>query len=368
MLYFLYEYFYSPENIFRFTRLFKSLTIRAMVAFIVSFLIVIFIGRPFIKYLRKKKVGEEIRDLGPQTHYSKKGTPTMGGVLIVTSILTTTVLFGNLTNKFILLLMLITVLFAAIGFTDDYMKWSEKNKKGLSAKRKIIGQVIVGFIVWYFVYKFGLVENSRIVDFSLVNPFLKNSYLYLGAFIYMIFVIFMLTGTSNAVNITDGLDGLVIVPVIIVSIVMCIITYFAGHIGFSNYLNMYHVKDSGEILVFLSAVIGSGIGFLWYNFFPAQIFMGDTGSLTLGGIVGVVAVILKQELLLPIIGFVFVVEAISVMIQVGSFKMRQKRVFRMAPIHHHFELQGLPETKVTMRFWIVAVMFAIIGLIILKIR
>ena len=227
---------------------------------------------------------------------------------------------------------------------------------------------ILTFIVWYFVYKFGLVENSRIVDFSLVNPFLKNSYLYLGAFIYMIFVIFMLTGTSNAVNITDGLDGLVIVPVIIVSIVMCIITYFAGHIGFSNYLNMYHVKDSGEILVFLSAVIGSGIGFLWYNFFPAQIFMGDTGSLTLGGIVGVVAVILKQELLLPIIGFVFVVEAISVMIQVGSFKMRQKRVFRMAPIHHHFELQGLPETKVTMRFWIVAVMFAIIGLIILKIR
>lgn len=367
MLYYLYQFFYSPENVFRFTRIFKSLTIRAMIAFILSFLIVLFMGKPFIKYLKSKKVGEEIRDLGPQTHHSKKGTPTMGGVLIVSSILMTTLLLGNLCNKFILLLMGITVLFTILGFTDDYLKWSEKDKKGLSPKKKIAGQILIGLIVWFFVYKFGLVDGKT-VDYSLVNPFVKNSYLYIGAFLYMIFVVFMLTGTSNAVNITDGLDGLVIVPVIIVSIIMSIITYFAGHVGFSNYLNMYHVKESGEILVFLAAVIGAGIGFLWYNFYPAQIFMGDTGSLTLGGIVGVVAVILKQELLLPIIGFVFVVEAISVMIQVGSYKMRQKRVFRMAPIHHHFELQGLPETKVTMRFWITALMFGIIGLIILKLR
>lgn len=368
MFYYLYQYFYSPESILRFTRIFNSITIRAMIAFLLSFLIVFFIGKPFINYLRKKKVGEEIRDLGPQTHQSKKGTPTMGGVMILFSILMTTLIVGNLSNKFTLLLILITILFGALGFTDDFLKWSEKNKKGLSPKKKIIGQVAIGVIVWGFIAKFGLVENMRIVDFSLVNPFVKNSFLYIGAPLFLIFTILLITGTSNAVNITDGLDGLVIAPVIFVSIVLGIMTYFAGHVGFSNYLNLYHVKESGEMLVFIMAVIGAGLGFLWYNFYPAQIFMGDTGSLTLGGIIGVICLILKQELLLPIIGFVFVVEALSVMIQVSSFKMRQKRVFRMAPIHHHFELQGLPETKVTMRFWIMAIMFGIIGLIILKLR
>lgn len=368
MLYYLYQHFYSNDSIFRFTRVLNSITIRAMIAFLLSFLILLFIGKPFIKYLKSKKVGEEIRDLGPQTHQSKKGTPTMGGVMILFSILTTTFIAGNLSNKFILLLIVITVMFGALGFTDDYLKWSEKNKKGLSAKRKIVGQIIIGAIVWWFIAKFGLVANIKGVDFSLVNPFVKNSFLYIGAPLFFIFTILLITGTSNAVNITDGLDGLVIAPVIIVSVILGIMTYFAGHIGFSNYLNIYHVKDSGEMLIFIMAVIGSGLGFLWYNFYPAQIFMGDTGSLTLGGIIGVITMILKQELLLPIIGFVFVVEALSVMIQVSSFKMRQKRVFKMAPIHHHFELQGLPETKVTMRFWITAVMFGIIGLIILKLR
>ncbi len=368
MLYYLYQYFYSPFDAFRFTRVLNSITIRAMIAFLLSFLIVIFIGKPFINYLRKKKVGEEIRELGPQTHQSKKGTPTMGGVMIVFSILFTTLIAGNLSNKFIILLIITTILFGIIGFVDDYWKWSEKNKKGMSPKMKIAGQIIIGAIVWVFIWKFGLVEQMREIDYSLVNPFVKNSFIYIGAPLFLLFTILLITGTSNAVNITDGLDGLVIVPVIIVSIILGIITYFAGHVGFSNYLNMYYIKESGEILVFLTAVIGSGLGFLWYNFYPAQIFMGDTGSLTLGGIIGVISIILKQELLLPIIGFVFVMEALSVMIQVGSFKMRQKRVFKMAPIHHHFELQGLPETKVTMRFWITAIMFGLIGLIILKLR
>lgn len=368
MLYYLYQYFYSSDTIFRFARVFNSITIRAMVAFLLSFCILIFVGRPFIKYLRKKKIGEEIRDLGPQTHQSKKGTPTMGGVMIVFSILITTLVAGNLSNKFIILLIITTILFSIIGFVDDYWKWSEKNKKGMSPKMKIAGQIIIGVIVWAFIWKMGLIETNRIIDFSIVNPFIKNSFLYLGAPLFLLFTIILITGTSNAVNITDGLDGLVIAPVIIVSVILGIITYFAGHVGFSNYLNMYHVKDSGEMLVFIMAVIGAGLGFLWYNFYPAQIFMGDTGSLTLGGIIGVISLILKQELLLPIIGFVFVIEALSVMIQVGSFKMRQKRVFKMAPIHHHFELQGLPETKVTMRFWITAIMFGIIGLIILKLR
>ncbi|BDU49594.1 phospho-N-acetylmuramoyl-pentapeptide-transferase [Haliovirga abyssi] len=363
MLYYIYQYLYHDLSVFR---IFRYITLRAMIAFVTSFLFVLIIGKPFIKFIKNKKVGEDIRELGPATHFSKKGTPTMGGVLILSSIIFTTLITGNLENKFIILLLLITILFGVIGFLDDFLKWSEKNKKGLSPKKKILGQVIISILVFVFIIKYKLIGNN--IDFSLVNPLIKNSYLELGAFFYFIFLLFFITGTSNAVNITDGLDGLVIGPVMITSSILGIVAYFTGHLELSKYLNLYYIEGSGEILVYILAIVGSGLGFLWYNFYPAEIFMGDTGSLTLGGIIAVISILLKQELLLLVIGFVFVIETLSVIIQVGSYKTRKKRVFRMAPIHHHFELKGLPETKVTIRFWIISIICGLIGLLILKLR
>jgi phospho-N-acetylmuramoyl-pentapeptide-transferase len=334
-----------------------------------AFVIVLILGQPFINFLKKKKYTEEIRELGPESHFSKKGTPTMGGVLIVSSIILTTLIAGNLTNKFILMLLLITLLFSGIGFTDDLLKWCEKNKKGLSGKKKILGQIIIAILTWAFLMKFPLHSNGvGNITFSIINPLLKDSYLYIGVGLYLVFMIILLTATSNAVNITDGLDGLVIGPVMIVSFILGIIAYLTGRVEDSAYLNLYYIEGASEIVVFLASLIGAGLGFLWYNFYPAQIFMGDTGSLTLGGILGVVSIFLKQELLLPIIGLVFVIEAGSVILQVGSYKTRKKRIFKMAPIHHHFEIEGLPETKVTMRFWIISLLCGIIGLIILKLR
>lgn len=368
MLYFIYEMFFNEESWFRFLRIFRSITIRALIAFILSFITVLIMGKPFINFLKKKKYTEEIRNVGPTTHFSKKGTPTMGGVLIVSSILSTLLITGNLKNRFMWILLLVTLLFSMIGFLDDFLKWSEQNKKGLSGKKKIIGQLIISLITWLFLLKFPLNSNISEITFSFVNPFLKNSYMYIGVFIYLIFICFLLTATSNAVNITDGLDGLVIGPVMIVAFILGIIAYLTGRITDSAYLNLYYIEGASEILVFITALIGSGLGFLWYNFYPAQIFMGDTGSLTLGGVIGVISILLKQEFLLPIIGLVFVIEAGSVILQVGSYKTRKKRIFKMAPIHHHFELDGLPETKVTIRFWIVSLLVGIIGLIILKLR
>lgn len=361
MFYYLYEIFYSKISFFR---VFKYISIRAGLAFFISFLIVLILGKPFINYLRRKKLGDSIREEGPSSHFTKKGTPTMGGVLIISSLIGTSLLTCDLKNKFVIILMISTILLALVGFLDDYMKFS--NKKGLSGKKKIIAQLFVSFIIWAFIYKLPLVEGS--VNFSIVNPIIKNSYLYIGAILYFIFIAFVITGSSNAVNITDGLDGLVIGPVIIVSFIFAIIAYLTGHSVYSTYLNLYSISGAGEILVYLCAVMGAGLGFLWYNFYPAQIFMGDTGSLSLGGMLGIVAILLKQELLLPIIGFIFVLEASSVMIQVWYFKKYKKRIFKMAPIHHHFELSGLPETKVTLRFWTISILCGIIGIIILKLR
>lgn len=371
MLYYLYLKLFET---FSATRVFRYITIRSLLALMISFFIVLVLGKPFINYLKSKKCIEDIRDDGPSTHFCKKGTPTMGGVLIVISIILTILITGNLSNKFTLILLLITILFSAIGFLDDFLKFSEKNKKGLKGKYKIIGQVLIGILIWYFIYKFPLFEQVKDglkeinMNFSLINPFIKDSYLYIGAFAYLLFIAFFITATSNSVNITDGLDGLAILPVITVCGIMAIIAYLTGRSEDIKYLNLYYVEGASEITVYLFAVVGSGLGFLWYNFYPAQIFMGDTGSLTLGGILGTVAICLKQELLIPIIGFVFVVEAVSVIIQVGSYKTRKKRVFKMAPIHHHFELEGLPETKVTIRFWIISLLCSLIGLIILKLR
>lgn len=362
MLYLLQQYLVGEIS---FLRIFKYQSVRAILAFFMAFLLVLIVGRPFINFLKRKKIGDDIRECGPQSHFSKKGTPTMGGVLIVGSMFITTLITGNLGNKYILALLFVTLIFAAIGFLDDYIKFT-RSKKGLSGKKKILGQLLASLIVWLFM----LVSKplGAELTFSVVNPFIKNSYFFLGIFVMLIFIALVMVGSSNAVNITDGLDGLVIVPVIIVALVLGIVSYFTGNTIWSKYLNLYYIEGVGELTVYLSALIGAGLGFLWYNFYPAQIFMGDTGSLTLGGVLGTIAIFLKQEILFAIVGIVFVIEALSVIIQVWSFKKRGKRVFAMAPVHHHFEVKGMPETKVTARFWIITIMFAILGILILKLR
>ncbi|MGL5123056.1 MAG: phospho-N-acetylmuramoyl-pentapeptide-transferase [Fusobacteriaceae bacterium] len=344
----------------------SSIYMRAFIAFIIAFSMIIVLGKPFIAYLKKKKFGEGIRNEGPESHFSKKGTPTMGGILIVFTLIVTNIITGNLENPYTLLLMLVTLLFSAIGFLDDYKKFTV-NKKGLSGKKKILGQCFIAIILWIFVL-YAKPDTNNILNLSIINPIYPSSYLFIGTLGMLIFIGVILIGSSNAVNLTDGLDGLAIMPVVIASLIFSIIAYFTGNIIFSEHLNLNYGVGIGEITIFMVSICGAGLGFLWYNFYPAQIFMGDTGSLTLGGILGTVAILLKQELLLPIIGVVFVMEAMSVIIQVGSFKIRGKRVFKMAPIHHHFELRGQPETKVTMRFWIIAIIFGIIALGLIRLK
>ena len=339
MLYLLQDLFINSWGVLR---IFKSIMLRASVAFMIAFLFMLIFGKPFIAWLKKKKYGDTAREEGPKSHFDKSGTPTMGGILIIGAILFTT-----------------------IGFYDDYLKLT-RHKNGLSGKKKILGQMIITALTFWFVYKYGLVNKT--IDFSIVNPIIKNSYFYITPILFFVFIAFVIIGSSNAVNLTDGLDGLVSGPTIVVSITLLIITYLTGNVKYAKYLNLYYVPQAAEIIVYLAAVIGALIGFLWYNFYPAQVFMGDTGSLTLGGILGIIVIFIKQELLLPIAGFIFIMEALSVMIQVWHFKTFGKRVFKMAPIHHHFELLGLPETKVTIRFWIVSIMTCLLTFVILKLR
>ena len=359
MLYLIGQYFQQFDFL-------KSIYLRTFIAFVVAFLIVLIAGKPFINYLKVKKFGEKIRTEGPATHMSKKGTPTMGGVLIVIAVFITTVLVADIGSKIVLLLLLSLMGFAGIGFVDDYKKFTV-NKKGLSGKKKLLGQGAIGVLVWLYINYFGLTGN-RTIDLSVINPIQSQSMLYIGSIGMLIFIIIIVMGASNAVNITDGLDGLAIMPMVICSAILGVVSYFTGHMELCKHLNLFYIDGAGEITVFLSAICGSGLGFLWYNFYPAQIFMGDTGSLSLGGVLGVIAILLKQELILPVVGGIFVIEAMSVIIQVGSFKLRGKRVFKMAPIHHHFELCGLPETKVTMRFWITTLLFGIVALGIIRMR
>lgn len=343
---------------------FRSIYLRGFVGFALSLMIVMLLGKPFIAYLRKENIGDEAKDVGPKTHFSKTGTPTMGGVLIVFSATVTNLIVGDLFNKFNVMLLICMLLFSSIGFIDDYRKITV-SKKGLSGRKKMMGQGLIGLLTWLFIIKFGIMGTD--LDFAIMSPF-SMKYIYIGAIPLLIWILLVLVGSSNAVNITDGLDGLVIMPVIIAASILGIVAYFTGHIELSSHFNLYYIAGTGEIAVFLTGIIGAGLGFLWFNFYPAEIFMGDTGSLMLGGLLGLISIFLKQEWLFLVIGIVFVIEALSVILQVGSYKMRKKRIFRMAPIHHHFELQGLAETKVTIRFWIIGLLFGIIGLIILKLR
>jgi phospho-N-acetylmuramoyl-pentapeptide-transferase len=336
-------------------------------------------GPWLIRKLKEFQIGQYIRDDGPKAHQAKAGTPTMGGVLIVLCIVVPTLLWSDLSNIFVWLTLGTTLAFAAIGFWDDYQKIRRKQNKGLTARGKFWLQILVSFIFGEILVSLsarGLYSTSLTVPFFkrlhpalLITRFLGNIWTYPLAFIpFLLFVILVLVGSSNAVNLTDGLDGLAIGCFLISASALTVLTYVAGHAVLSTYLELQHQPHVGELTIFCGSMVGSSLGFLWYNSYPAEIFMGDVGSLALGGAMGTVAILTKQELLLPFIGGIFVVEALSVILQVASFKMRGTRILRMAPLHHHFELLGWKESKIITRFWIAALVFALFALTTLKLR
>lgn len=358
----IYHLLYPLHTTFSAFNVFRYITFRTIYAVLTAFLICFLLGPWVIRKLTKWQIGQHIREEGPKGHQKKTGTPTMGGTLITFSLVVTTLLWSNLLNYYVWILLLATIGFALIGFTDDYLKQVKKQNMGLSPRYKFILQSSLALIVSTLIY-----INPNFSS-TLIVPFFKNISPDLGIF-YIFFSAFVIVGTSNAVNLTDGLDGLAIGPTIIVATTYMIFAYVAGNIKFAEYLQIPHVAGSGEVVIFCGCLIGAGFGFLWFNAYPAQIFMGDTGSLSLGGVIGTVAVITKQELLLVIVGGLFVIEALSVIFQVCFFKITKgKRIFKMAPLHHHFELKGWPEPKVIVRFWIIAVALALLSLSTLKIR
>ncbi len=357
----LYHLLYPLSFEYGLFNIFRYITFRSILAFLLAIFTSLIVGHFFISYMRRKQFGQVVRDDGPQTHLKKRGTPTMGGVFIITSIFFTIGICGNMYSLPLLLASFATLSFFILGYLDDYLKISKKNTKGVPGKVKLLWQSITGLIIAYIAIKYG------VVDTKLYIPFLKDGLLDFGNW-YAVFIMLVVVGSSNAVNLTDGLDGLAIGPIITSAACLGILAYLAGHKELASYLYIPYIDGSGELAVLAAAVIGSGAGFLWYNSYPAQIFMGDVGSLSLGGTLGTIAVLTKNEILFVLIGGIFVMEAMSVIIQVTSYKLRQKRVFKMAPIHHHFELKGWPETKVIVRFWIIAACLAIVSLVTIKIR
>jgi len=360
----LYHLLFPLRDQFAFFNLFQYITFRSGGALFTAFLIVIFIGKPFIAYLRKMQgKGQPIRSDGPKTHLSKAGTPTIGGAMILIALGISILLWCNLFNPYIWTVTGVTFGFAFIGFVDDYLKVAKSNVKGVSGRIRLSLGIVLGFIAASVVYHYAPEGTQGMIAL----PFTEQYGLFLGLF-FLLFVSFVIVGTANAVNLTDGLDGLATGPVIIAAGAYAMIAYFVGNVNFSSYLNILYVPEVGEMTVFLSALIGGCIGFLWFNAPPALVFMGDTGSLALGGALGTTAVITRHEIVLIIIGGLFVAETVSVILQVGGFKMTGKRIFRMAPLHHHYEQKGWPETRVVVRFWIMAFILALIGLATLKIR
>lgn len=358
----LYHLLYPLHTTFSVFNVFRYITFRTIYAVLTAFLICFLLGPWVIRRLSRMQIGQYIREDGPQAHLKKTGTPTMGGTLIVFSITVSTLLWCNLANYYIWILLLVITGYGAIGFADDYLKQVKKQNKGLSALQKFTMQSLLALGVGMLIY--------LCPDFpsTLTFPFFKKFSPDLGLF-YILFAALVIVGTSNAVNLTDGLDGLAIGPAIITAVTYMIFAYVTGHIKIAEYLQINYVPGSGEITVFCGALAGAGLGFLWFNAYPAQVFMGDVGSLSLGAVIGTIAVITKQEILLVIVGGLFVIEALSVIFQVGFFKMTKgKRIFRMAPLHHHFELKGWPEPKVIVRFWIIAIALALISLSTLKLR
>ena len=360
----LYQFLLNFVDTFGFLNVFKYITFRTGLSLFTSLAIVLIIGGPFIKYFSSQKILNPIRDDGPEDHIVKKiGTPTMGGVIILIGLLVSVFCWGDLTNINIIFCIYIAISFGVLGAFDDFKKIKHSNSSGVSSKFKIISQIILAIIgVCFFVY---YVDNQNITN--LYFPFFKNLIINLGWF-FIPFAVFVLIGSSNAVNLTDGLDGLATVPVILVAGCFAFISYVTGNIVFSDYLQIPYIEGTGEISIFCGAIIGSCLGFLWFNAPPAKIFMGDTGSLSLGGSLGAVGIITKHEIVLAITGGLFVLEAVSVMVQVISFKLTGKRIFRMAPIHHHFEKKGWHESTVVIRFWIISIILSMIGLATLKLR
>jgi len=358
----IYHLLYPLHDIFSVLNVFRYITFRTIYAMITAMAIAFFLGPWLIRRLQSLRIGQPIREDGPNSHLSKQGTPTMGGLLIIFAVVVSTLLWANLTVDYVWLVLVVTVGYGLIGFMDDYRKLMKVNSKGIPGKVRLGGEIAIALFVGVILYlKPGFSSNITIPFFKTILPDLGWG--------YVIFSTFIIVGAANAVNLTDGLDGLAIGPSIICFLTYLFFAYFAGNIKISGYLQIPYVAGTGELAVFCGAMAGAGLGFLWYNTYPAQMFMGDVGALSLGGALGTVAIVTKQEILLAIVGGIFVIETISVIFQVGWFKMSNgKRIFRMAPIHHHFELKGWAEPKVIVRFWIISIIFALVAISTLKLR
>ncbi|MCB1836312.1 MAG: phospho-N-acetylmuramoyl-pentapeptide-transferase [Alcanivoracaceae bacterium] len=341
----------------------QYITLRAIFSVLTALFIAFFVGPIMIRKLRQYQVGQAIRDDGPKSHLSKAGTPTMGGALILIAIILSTLLWADLENRYVWVTLGVVVVFGAVGWVDDWRKVVQKNSRGLPARWKYLWQSVGALAAATALY----VTAQSPAETQLIVPFFKNVSINLGLF-YIVLTYFVINGTSNAVNLTDGLDGLAIMPTVLVAGALGVFAYATGHTEFATYLHIPYIAGAGELVVMVAALCGAGLGFLWFNTYPAQVFMGDVGALALGAMLGVMAVIVRQEIVLFIMGGVFVMETVSVMLQVASFKLTGRRIFRMAPIHHHFELKGWPEPKIIVRFWIITVILVLIGLATLKIR
>ena len=398
MLYFLFEYLEAKYQLPG-AGLFQYLSFRSALAFIISLFISVSFGHKIIRYLKDKQIGETIRDLGLKGQKEKSGTPTMGGIIIIFATIIPVLVVSNFTNIYISILLFTTIWLGLIGFTDDYIKIFKKNKDGLKGKFKIIGQIILGLVVGLTLYFHpdvkikdsggNILENKVYKSTKTTVPFLKNnefdysdfifwideekSFSY-GYIVFIFFVILIISAVSNGANLTDGVDGLAVGSSVIIAITLGVFAWISGNIIFSDYLDVMYIPEVSEVVIFISSFIGGMIGFLWYNSYPAQVFMGDTGSLTIGGIIAVIAIIVRKELLLPLICGIFLIEVISVIVQVSYFKYTRKkigvgkRVFLMSPLHHHFQKKGIHESKIVVRFWIIGILLAILSIITLKIR
>ena len=360
MLLYLADYLMNYDSGFR---VFQYLTLRAILGALTALIISFIIGPVMIRKLTRKKIGQSIREEGPESHYEKAGTPTMGGALILVAIAISTLLWADLENRYVWVVLLVTLGHGVVGFVDDYRKVMQGNSDGLSAKAKLFWQSAIALSAGVFLYMTAEVAAET----QFIVPFFKDVMIDMG-WAYIVVTYFVIVGSSNAVNLTDGLDGLAIMPTVMVAAALGIFAYLSGHASFANYLAIPYLPQSGELIVFCAALIGSGLGFLWFNAYPAMVFMGDVGALALGAALGILAILVRQEIVLMIMGGVFVVETISVIIQVVSYKWRGKRVFLMAPIHHHYELKGWPEPRIIVRFWIITVILVLIGLATLKLR
>ncbi|WP_151703857.1 phospho-N-acetylmuramoyl-pentapeptide-transferase [Nitrincola alkalilacustris] len=349
--------FYSGFTVVRY------ITLRGILGVLTALAISLIFGPYLINMLRSRQIGQAVRNDGPQSHLSKSGTPTMGGGLILLAIAISVLLWSDLSNRYVWITLGVLIVFGAVGWVDDWRKVVEKNPRGLPARWKYLWQSVGGLGAAIALYA----TAQSPVETQLIVPFFKEIIIEMGIF-FIVFTYFVIVGSSNAVNLTDGLDGLAIMPTVMVAGALAVFAYLSGHVQFANYLHIPYVAGAGELIIFCGAIVGAGLGFLWFNTYPAQVFMGDVGALALGAVLGVIAVIVRQELVLVIMGGIFVLETISVILQVASYKLTGRRIFRMAPIHHHFELKGWPEPRVIVRFWIITVVLVLIGLATLKIR